>query len=93
MGLITFREWAEGEEEASVECKVTLRGSKLFFENESGSFDMEISDNSQLSDIKQKMQAMASAGNSEEDVAEPNEVPDTPDGTPPMVKSPMGSGS
>ena len=89
--LITFREWAEGEEEASVECKVSLRGSKLFFENEKGSFDIEISDSGQLADIKQKMEAMTSGENAETDMAEPTEVPDTPDGSPPMVKTPMGA--
>jgi len=88
MALITFKEWASGQEEASCECKVTLRGTSLFFENESGSFDLELQPE-QVEDIKQKMAEMQGGENQEEDMAEPQEAPATSDGQPPMVKAPM----
>ena len=87
MALISFKEWAEGEEEAACECKVSLRGETLFFENDNGSFDLELQPE-QVDDVKQKMAEMQTA-NGEDDVAEPQEGPGTPDGQPPMVKGPM----
>jgi hypothetical protein len=87
MALISYKEWASGEEEVSCDCKVSLRGNSLFFENDNGNFDLELQPE-QIDDVKQKMVSLQTA-NSEDDMAEPQEGPATPDGQPPMVKGPM----
>jgi len=86
--MLSFKEWSSGEEEASCECKVSLRGNSLFFENESGSFDLELQPE-QLETVKQKMEEMKSEKQGEEDMAQPQDAPATPNGQPPMVKTPM----
>ena len=86
--MLSFKEWSSGQEEATCECNVSLRGNSLFFENESGSFDLELQPE-QVEDVKQKMAEMQTANQGEEDMAQPQEGPPTPDGQPPMVKTPM----
>lgn len=87
MGLIRFIEWASGDEEVSCECRVSLRGNRLFFENEQGSFDIELQPE-QVEDVKTQMVALTSDEEDTYDEPERERIPDTPDSQPPLIKAP-----
>ena len=85
---ITFTEWLE-EEQMEVEgVSLSLHGNKLFVKNESGEFDIELTEE-QVPMVTEGMQSLQAGGESEEG-PEPEE--DEEGGSQPQ-EMPMGTGA
>ena len=89
---ITFTEWLE-EEQMEVEgVSLSLHGNKLFVKNESGEFDIELTEE-QVPMVTEGMQSLQAGGESEEgpEPEEDEEGGDQPQEMP-MGQGPSGSG-